>query len=112
MWSPPNNPIRWTKSSITLPRIRILYQVRHRSLSHFLLHQSFPFHLLKALNPSLFLHPLRLLCRFLRVRLCRLIHPTLVRPAVVDLGSLLGPIGQHLVAAGFRRTRDREWRPA
>lgn len=47
-----------------------------------------------------------------RVRLCRLLHHTLIRPGVVDLGSILRPFGASILAAGFRRTRDCEWAPA
>ncbi|WP_435017869.1 NAD(P)/FAD-dependent oxidoreductase [Tundrisphaera sp. TA3] len=47
-----------------------------------------------------------------RVNLCRLFHHTLVRPAVVDLGAILGPLGSLLLSSGFRSTRDAEWSPA
>lgn len=44
-----------------------------------------------------------------RVRLCRVLHHTLIRPALVDLGTILNPLGAAILAAGFRGTRDREW---
>ncbi len=47
-----------------------------------------------------------------RVALCRGFHHCLVRPALLDLASKLGPTGSKLIAACFRQTRDREWRPA
>ncbi len=47
-----------------------------------------------------------------RVALCRGFHHCLVNPGVRDLASILGPATSKLIAAGFRQTRDREWRTA
>jgi flavin-dependent dehydrogenase len=43
-----------------------------------------------------------------RIRLCRLFHHLLIRPAVIDLATRLPALGPDLLSAAFRWTRDPE----
>ncbi len=46
-----------------------------------------------------------------RVRLCRLFHHALIRPAWIDVASTFNRLAPRLLAAGFRLTRDPAWLP-